>query len=254
MATDGLVNVVDILVNLIGLSLVRKLRSDLTPADSIVMTEHWGQPPVAAQLPKKHRVRNIVLGVVGGFCVIGIIGSLAGGGDETATVGINGGDALTAESPAPSESANGSVKTLKSGTKPKPAKPRSVLPVAARDGKFEFKVTKLKTGVKKIGDQYVQTKAQGQFVIVSITVKNIGDEARTFDAGSQKAYDQQGREFSADSTAGIYLDDSNSFLTGINPGNSVKGQVVFDIPKGTQLAQMELHDSAFSGGVKVAVN
>lgn len=56
---------------------------------------------------------------------------------------------------------------------------------------------------------------------------------------------------SADTEAAIYIDASGSFLNDINPGNTVMGVVIFDMPKGTPAAIVELHDSPFSGGVKV---
>jgi hypothetical protein len=38
----------------------------------------------------------------------------------------------------------------------------------------------------------------------------------------------------------------------INPGNSINAVVSFDVPNGTtSVGSVELHDSAFSGGVKV---
>jgi hypothetical protein len=43
------------------------------------------------------------------------------------------------------------------------------------------------------------------------------------------------------------------FLQDINPGNSVSGIVVFDVPNGQTPGHLELHDSAFSGGVTVNV-
>ena len=87
-----------------------------------------------------------------------------------------------------------------------------------------------------------------------ITVKNIGNKARTFTSSNQSAYNAAGQKYEADSAAGIYLEyESRAFLEDINPGNSVNGIVVFDIPKDGQIAKLELHDSAFSGGVVVNV-
>ncbi|RSM44161.1 hypothetical protein DMB66_52525 [Actinoplanes sp. ATCC 53533] len=37
----------------------------------------------------------------------------------------------------------------------------------------------------------------------------------------------------------------------MNPGNTVKGKLVFDVPEGTKLTSLELHDSLFSDGVQV---
>jgi hypothetical protein len=49
------------------------------------------------------------------------------------------------------------------------------------------------------------------------------------------------------------LENNQTFLNNINPGNEVTGTLVFDVPAGVELAALELHDSLFSGGVKVAL-
>lgn len=123
-----------------------------------------------------------------------------------------------------------------------------------RDGQFEFTVTKVQKGVKSVGDQYVNQKAQGQYVLVSVTVSNIGDKAQMLSDSSQKARDAKGREFSTDTAAAIYMKNNQVFLNEINPGNSVKGTLVFDMPKGTEPASLELHDSPFSDGVTVKLS
>lgn len=123
----------------------------------------------------------------------------------------------------------------------------------ARDGKFEFTVTKVKCGVSRVGTQYLGEKAQGQFCLVTVKVKNIAKEAQTFSSGSQLAFGADGAEFEADSAAGIYIENNDTLFNNINPGNSVTGVLVFDIPKNAQLAKLELHDSPFSGGVVVTV-
>ncbi|OUC98112.1 DUF4352 domain-containing protein [Streptomyces swartbergensis] len=123
----------------------------------------------------------------------------------------------------------------------------------ARDGKFEFTVTRIQPGVQRIGGEFGK-EAQGQFVLVHVTVSNVGDESQLFDGGAQKLFDKEGREFSADTEAAIYLDESKSFLNEINPGNTVKGIVVFDIPKEVTPVKLQLHDSIFSSGVTVNLN
>lgn len=79
-------------------------------------------------------------------------------------------------------------------------------------------VTDVTTGKAELGTSPFSTKAQGQFVIVDVSVSNVGDEARTFSDSSAKAFDSRGRQFSASAMASIYLEDSNSFFTSINPG------------------------------------
>ncbi|MGW7201509.1 DUF4352 domain-containing protein [Streptomyces chryseus] len=130
----------------------------------------------------------------------------------------------------------------------KPESPTIGDPV--RDGKFEFTVTKVVPGVEEIGGDYGD-KAQGQFILVCINVENIGDESQLFDGSAQKLFDAEDREFSADTAAAIYLEESESFLNEINPGNKVEGIVVFDVPKNVEPVKIELHDSVFSGGVTV---
>ena len=43
-------------------------------------------------------------------------------------------------------------------------------------------------------------------------------------------------------------------MSEINPGNSIDGTVVFDVPVGVTPTSVEDHDSAFSGGVTVALS
>lgn len=123
-----------------------------------------------------------------------------------------------------------------------------------KDGKFAFKVTKVDKGLSQVGESFTVSKAQGQYILVHLTVKNIGDEAQLFSDSAQKLVDARGRTFDADSgAAAIGLKDSNAFLNNINPGNSVKGILLFDVPKNLTLRSVELHDSIFSGGVTVSL-
>jgi hypothetical protein len=124
----------------------------------------------------------------------------------------------------------------------------------ATDGKFEFTVTSMKCGVKEVGSQYANDKAQGQFCLIDVSVKNVGTSAEIFNDSSQKAYDDANTEYSVDSGAAIYANkDSSTFLEQINPGNTVKGKLVFDVPQGTKLTSVVLHESMFTTGVKIPV-
>lgn len=124
---------------------------------------------------------------------------------------------------------------------------------AARDGKFEFTVTAFTCGKTSVGtNPYLTKEAQGQFCLLDVTVKNIGTEAQTFDSSSQYLFDASGSKLSADGSASLYANpEGSTFLNQINPGNTVNGTVVFDVAKEVTPVSAELHDSAFSGGVKV---
>ncbi|WP_161629652.1 DUF4352 domain-containing protein [Saccharomonospora iraqiensis] len=188
----------------------------------------------------RHKVLTALLVV---FVVIGIGSALGGGGDGSD--GSGGSDA-PAEAAAGGDSAGDEA--ADGGDEPETAG----LNTPARDGKFEFTVSGVDCGRTEVGNEFAGTTAQGQFCLVSMTVENIGDEPQSLFGDNQKLYDAEGREFSADTEAGIYLDqDSQTLFEEINPGNAVEGVVVFDIPADATPAELELHDSAFSGGVVV---
>jgi hypothetical protein len=192
--------------------------------------------PEGYELAKKKkpiykRVWFIVLVVI----VLIVIAKAAGGSDSTAS---SSSPAVGGTSSAPKAAA--------------PAAKAAGIGTAVRDGKFEFTVSGIDCSKNEIGTDGLTKTAQGVFCLVSVHVSNIGNEAQMFDASSQKAFDAQKREFSADSSAAMYQGDAGkSFLEQLNPGSAVDGQLVYDVPAGTKLTQIELHDSPFSGGVKV---
>jgi len=123
-----------------------------------------------------------------------------------------------------------------------------------RDGQFEFIVTEVEPPVETIGGDFLEEEAQGQFIIVRVTVVNVGDQARTLAAASQYLFDADGRRFET-SSATYALEDANKvFLENINPGNTITdAPLLYDVPEGFVPASIELHDSPFSGGVTVAL-
>jgi hypothetical protein len=195
--------------------------------------------------------------IPGGIVALIILGS------ALSAAGGEGGDTEVASVSTPSMSSAPEESTEEEASEPEPTTPEEEgeetseeesLPkmgTKVRDGKFEFTVTSLKCGINEVGDEYLNTQAQGEFCQVSLTISNIGDEPQTMFADNQDAYDAKGRKFSPDSEASIYDDSSQVLWEEINPGNTVEGKVFYDVPEGTKLVKVELHDSAFSGGVEV---
>lgn len=226
-------------------------------------------PPFAPQneAPKPTKswfARHKILTGIGGFLVLIVgINVVNGGGDDD--VAASGGD-VTATDEAAVESgedaaveatADAPAEEKAEGEEPveeEPVEEAIGIGDSVRDGKFEFTVTGVESGVPSVGDDYLSQEAQGQYVLVAMTVENIGDEAQYFFGDNQDLTDTEGRTHSADGTASIYLDSADSLMTEINPGNTVDGVVVFDIPTDATPAEIELHDSAFSGGVTVALS
>jgi len=231
---------------------------DWTPPPGWQPDPAWGPVPPGHQLwveEKKgvSKGAKIALGIVGGLlglCLLGaIFGALGGGDDEggdTATVVEE-----TTEPAAPSEESAAEPSTAA----PEPAAPAAPgVGTAVRDGKFEFTVTGVERVGTEIGPEFMRETAQGEFVIVRVNVTNIGDEARMLDSQSQALYDDQGRKHSPSSAIFMLEDYDKAFLENINPGNSVQGApILFDVPTGTVLDRIKLHDSMFSGGVEVSL-
>jgi hypothetical protein len=226
-------------------------------ADSWPPQAHGRFPSPAAPAGRRRPVKHLVGYPVTAVVAL-LIGAAAAGGGEPAPTATA--DPATAGAAATSET--GAAPAVPSSAAAKPAaapadagKPASAsqLGKPVRDGKFEFTVTKIRPGVRQVGGSAFGVKAQGQFVLVSVTVENIGDEPQSLFGDNQKLFDAAGREYSADSEAAVYLADSNSLWEEINPGNTVDGVIVFDVPKGTDPTRLELHDSLFSGGVEVTL-
>ena len=127
-----------------------------------------------------------------------------------------------------------------------------------RDGKFEVQVldmTKAPQASSPDGNQFMIAKAQGEFIILTLNVKNIGDEQQSFFTNNQKLIDSNGRQYGSSSDADMYLNSGGgSSFSQVNPGNSIQAKVAFDVPAGTVPKALEVHDSMMSGGTTVALS
>lgn len=181
---------------------------------------------------KKHKILTVILVIV----VLAVIGGAAGGGKKS-------------DSSSPSSKSTGTSKTADS--KAQVAK----IGETARDGKFEFTVKSIECGIASVGpNQYLTKAAQGQFCKMTLDVKNIGDAQQYFSETDQKILNSTNQQFSPDATATLYnSNNSDALAAQINPGNTVEGVLVFDIPKDQTPVTAELHDSSFSNGVKVTL-
>ena len=203
----------------------------------------WGQPgyeppPSKPKPPIYRRPWFVILGVIG---VLVVVGALLGDPpvEESTTA-----QREPAETQAPAQETREPAETT-------PEAAGTGTPV--RDGKFEFTVQRVECGKSRVGSRDFGQTAQGHFCFVYMKVENIGKEAQTLDGSNQYMYASGGKRYDADTEAAIYLDDSKTFLEEINPGNAVDGIVIFDVPKSAKPERLELHDSAFSGGVEVSL-
>jgi len=161
---------------------------------------------------KRHKILTVVLA----FLVIAIAAS-ASGGNKTNT--------KTSTSSGETKTSNKTAALAKVGE-------------TARDGKFEFIVKSVECGKPSVGtNQYLTKTAQGQYCLLNVTVKNIGNEKQSLFSANQKLLDTANKEYSADDTATIYAaPEGSTWYSDINPGNSVEGSIVFDVPKDVTLS------------------
>ena len=208
---------------------------------------------------KKPIYKRVWFIVLAAFVLIGIGASL-GGGDKAATSasGAGASDAAPA-APAAGESAAATPAAGESAAAAPVAETQAAeedesnpgIGEPAADGKFTFVTDGVDCSTTEIGSEYFNKTAQGTFCIVNLTITNTGDKPQSFFGDNAKLFNAEGQEFSADTEAAIYLEDSSSLYEEINPGNTLKSKVVFDVPAGTTPTAIELHDSVFSGGVTV---
>ncbi|MEV6526515.1 DUF4352 domain-containing protein [Longispora sp. NPDC051575] len=124
----------------------------------------------------------------------------------------------------------------------------------ARDGRFEFVVSKVDCGIPQIGQDFVIKKAQGQFCVVTLSVRNIGDTPQTFSVVNQHGWGPKGVYYDSDEVATAFANVEQSlWMSRVNPGNSISGVIVFDIPTDAALQKLDLHDAPSSGGVTIKV-
>ncbi|OUC77263.1 DUF4352 domain-containing protein [Gordonia lacunae] len=204
----------------------------------------YGAPPQPYPSPavKKKKKWPWVIGGLLVLLIIVIAATSGGGSDESSN---------TAESGNSNSSEAGGSDGAPDGEESAPG-----LNTKVRDGKFEFVVTGVEPGLTSVGDNpYLTEQAQGQFVIVSMTVTNTSNEPKSFSPSDQKLFDNKRRSFEPSSTAQIALGGSDiPVWDNINPGNAVEVKVVYDMPKDAVPASIELHDSVFSDGVKVTLS
>jgi Domain of unknown function (DUF4352)/Protein of unknown function (DUF2510) len=127
--------------------------------------------------------------------------------------------------------------------------PTGVPGSALHDGDLEFVVSGVGTPANWRGDP----RPKGQWVIVTMTVRNLDDEPQEFAANNQKLIDSDGHVYAADAEAAVSMNKS-SMVVPMNPGDSVNMKLPFDVPVGTLPTALELHDSVFSDGVRIRAN
>jgi hypothetical protein len=101
----------------------------------------------------------------------------------------------------------------------------------------------------------VRAAEREQFCLVSVSVENAGREARLLDGGAQRAVDGHGRAYAVAGRAAVFLNERTpSLLDAIPGGATVSGVLPFEIPTGSHLAALLVHESAGTRGARIALS
>lgn len=124
----------------------------------------------------------------------------------------------------------------------------------ARDGRLAFEVTEVeqRDTVGDPADPGSSVTAKGVFVVVLLRVRNVGSEPLTFVDADQTLVDTTGQPYATDRAANIY-GNRDVPSTRLAPGQELRLQLAFDVPRGTQPREVVLRESSTSPGVVVAL-
>ncbi|BDT94501.1 hypothetical protein IFM12275_44770 [Nocardia sputorum] len=229
------------------------------PARKVFPTVQRPVPPPVAQrrpgvlVPRRQprRRRSLLSKMIGALIVVFLAPfAFAAGCVALIAAGTRTGDS---GAPASPPSAVATEQPGPPGDADSASDPAAVAPAGSpvRDGKFEFVVTEVDSGVSRIGLQ----KAAGSFLIVTLAVRNISDETKWFLPMGQRVLDAQNTPFDHNATATMWQNTQQrlGYSFELRPGQSATTQLVFDLPQTVTPDHLELHDFVLSGGVRVHI-
>lgn len=103
-------------------------------------------------------------------------------------------------------------------------------------------VTGVQTGVLSVGADPLRKDAEGQYIIVNVTVKNLGNTPTAFEGSGQVLIGDDGRRYANDGQAEVYLGNEETFFRKIPPGDTIDGRLVYDIPEDVRPEELEMKD------------
>lgn len=187
---------------------------------------------------RRHWILTIILIIV----ILGVIGIIVPKEDNSNTGGLKMINSNTGDSNAQETKTYNVGDTIKAGD-------------------FEWKIMGFTTA-SEVGEEIMGSllgeKANGIYLIISVEVTNIGKSANYLSDFYMKLIDEQGREFSADTVAAVYLKPSGSAMIfeTINPGITKKGKIVYDVPEGLKFVNARISSNLLSSSfynVKLAI-
>lgn len=121
------------------------------------------------------------------------------------------------------------------------------------DQTIAYTVTNARTG-SSVGGQFISEEADGQFIVIDVSMENRGSEPVDISSNQFKLVDGEGNTYEPDTDAMITVDNSVVFEE-LSPDVSQDGVVVFDVPSGKSGWKLQIEPAGFgSGATKHRVN
>ncbi len=166
-----------------------------------------------------------------------IIAISSGGSDESKTTNVE-------------NSKNGSVMTQETEQQNNTEEKEEIYKIGdvVTVGDFEYTVLEV-SDTKSLGSNpYLKKETENNYIVVKVTVKNIGSEAKTIYTDMFELKDDNDIAYESDGTLGLYVNEGGDgfLLEELNPNISRTGYVVFETPITNLEAQFDLR---VTGGV-----
>lgn len=172
---------------------------------------------------------SLILGIIIMVGIFNIIGTITGSSKSSTTATTNAGSTQ-----------NTQVETANIGD-------------TVTDGTLAFTVNSMTTA-QTLGDYDVKT-AQGMYYILTVKIQNNGKETQTINASDFSVVDSQGRkyDYSTDGQTAMEETDGTTdfFLQQVQPGLSVTGKIVFDVPASATGLKLMAQGDLFSNPVSI---
>lgn len=185
--------------------------------------------------------------ILGGGCILIVLFIVVIGGCSAIFMSGGGEDGASApESPAAEAEAE------EEAPEEKKAEPSEDIP-AAEDAEVSIVADSVER-TKSLGSDGFEQDAQGEYVLVFVTVSNNSGEEATISGDDFTLIGADGTEYGTSLDLPMTPDAEPLIFDAINPGNASSGYILFDVPEDTELSHMEFEAMfSFDGPSKVTL-
>lgn len=209
-----------------------------TLVDLLLIVFTGGRDSTGQRLAGYEKHKKVAFIVTPVLLVLGLILGLvnvATGGDDSAAPAP---EETVVSAPAVEEDADAPAEEAVAEEEPaeEPAEaPAEDAPV--EESELGLEITEVER-TTQIGDQYLGSDAQGEYVVVHYTFTNNSGEPIDLTSSEMMLLGTDGTEYAETSDGVLAYPEQYAVFETINPGNSFQGVVVYDLPEGTEVSTL----------------